>query len=168
MLKFIILIFLSAPAFAQEVMKPTYNFFISGKVKKESVITMDSLSHYPLKEIGNLKVTNHLGEFKHEDEHLKGILLKDVLSHTAFDVGNPKLMSELYFVCSGADGYKVVYSWNELYNTEVGDHVFIIMEKNGIKAAKMPENIQMASMMDFKTGRRYLHNLSRIVIGLAQ
>jgi len=168
MLKFIILVLLSASVFGQEVMKPTNNFSISGKVKKESVITMDSLSQYPLKEIGNLKVTNHLGEFKHQDEHLKGILLKDVLSHTIFDVSNPKLMSELYFVCSGADGYKVVYSWNELYNTEIGDHVFIIMEKNGIKAAKMPENIQMASMMDFKTGRRYLHNLSRIVIGLAQ
>lgn len=168
MYKFILLLFLSASAFAQEVVKPTQSFLISGKVKKESVITMDSLQQYPLKEIGNLKVTNHLGEFKHQDEHLKGVLLKDVLSHTVFAVNAPKILSELYFVCLGADGYKVVYSWNELYNTPVGDQVYILMEKNGIKAAQMPENIQMTSTSDYKTGRRYLHNLSRITIAQAQ
>jgi hypothetical protein len=30
----------------------------------------------------------------------------------------------------------------------------------------MPENLQMASMLDFKTGR-YLHNLDKIVVGIA-
>jgi len=164
MYKFLVFIFLSATAFGQEVMKPTQSFLIIGKVKKESVITMDSLNKLPLKEIGNIKVTNHLGEFKHQDEHLKGVLLKDVLRNTTFAISSPKLLSQLYFVCSGADGYKVVYSWNELYNTEVGDHVFILMEKNGIQAVQMPENIQMTSMLDFKTGRRYLHNLSKIEV----
>jgi len=168
MYKFILLIFLSASAFAQEVLKPTNSVSISGKINKSVVITMDSLKQYPLKEMGDFKITNHLGAFKHEDEHLKGVLLKDVLSHTVFTVSNPKLLSQLYFVCVAADGYEVVYSWNELYNTPVGDQVFILMEKNGVKAAQMPENIQMASMLDFKTGRRYMHNLSKIVVGQAQ
>ena len=168
MYKFLLLIFFATSAFAQEVLKPTQSFLISGKVKRESVITMDSLNQYPLNEVGNLKVTNHLGEFKHQDEHLKGVLLKDVLSHTSYAVSSPKLLSELYFTCSGADGYKVVYSWNELYNTPVGDQVYIVMEKNGVKAAQMPENIQMTSLMDFKTGRRYLHNLNRITVSQAQ
>jgi len=39
------------------------------------------------------------------------------------------------------------------------------MEKDGIKADKMPESIQMTSTLDFKTGRRYLHNLEKIVVG---
>lgn len=164
MYKFILLIFLSATAFAQEKLTPTNYFSISGKVNKAVTITMDSLKQYPLKEMGNLKVTSHLGDFKHEDEHLKGVLLKDVFSHIVFSVSSPKLLSQLYFTCLGADGYKVVYSWNELYNTPVGDQVFILMEKNGVKAAQLPENIQMASMLDFKTGRRYLHNLSKIEV----
>ncbi|MVN23358.1 molybdopterin-binding protein [Mucilaginibacter arboris] len=168
MYKFMLLLLLSAPAFAQEVLKPTNSFLISGKVNKAVTITMDSLKQYPVKEMGSFKITNHLGEFKHQDEHLKGVLLKDVLSHTIFAVGSPKLLSELYFVCTAADGYKVVYSWNELYNTAVGDQVFIITEKNGTKAVQLPENIQMASMTDFKTGRRYMHNLSRITVLQAQ
>jgi hypothetical protein len=166
MKKFIALLFMmyTCAALAQEKYVTTHQFTISGKVKNPSVITMDSLEHYTAVAIGDVKVTNHLGEFKHKDEQLKGVLLKDILNHTVFNTPSPKLLSAFYFTCVGSDGYKVVYSWNELYNTEVGDHVYIIMEKNGVKAAQLPENIQMTSMMDMKTGRRYLHNLDKIVV----
>jgi len=162
-----ILTLLSATTLAQEKTKQTHQFTITGKVKKESVITMDSLKQYPIKNWGDIKVTDHLGNFKHQDEQLKGILLKDILSHTSYAVASPKSLSSVYFVCSGVDGYKVVYSWNELYNTSVGDNVFIIMEKNGVKVDKMPESIQMTSYTDYKTGRRYLHNLDKIIVSVA-
>jgi len=165
MKKFLIfLLFAHTAIFAQEPLKQTLSFKIWGDVKKESLITIDSLNSYPINGIGDIKVTNHLGEFKHEDDQLKGVLLKDILSHTALNAGSPKLYSRFYFVCVGNDGYAVVYSWNELFNTEVGNHVFIILEKNGIKVDKLPESIQMTSAMDFKTGRRYLHNLDHIVV----
>ena len=151
-------------AFAQEPLKQTLSFKISGEVKKESVITIDSLSAYSIQQIGDIKVTNHLGEFKHQDDQLKGVLLKDILTHSILNANSPKLFSRFFFVCSGNDGYAVVYSWNELFNTEVGNHVYIIMEKNGLKIDKMAESIQMTSTTDFKTGRRYLHNLENIKV----
>jgi hypothetical protein len=156
----LLLTFCSSIAFAQQTSK----FTISGQVKRGSVITMDSLKQYTIQAIGDIKVTDHTGAFKHEDNKLKGILIKDILSHTIFDVSSPKQLSTIYFQFVGADGYKVVYSWNELFNTEVGNHVYIIMEKNGIKAADMKESLQMTSMMDFKTGRRYLHNLDKVIV----
>jgi hypothetical protein len=55
-----------------------------------------------------------------------------------------------------------------LFNTQVGDNVYIVMEKNGVKADKLPESLQMASMLDFKTGRRYLHNLDKIIVNQVQ
>ncbi|HTI57649.1 hypothetical protein [Mucilaginibacter sp.] len=165
----LILSLYTGTALAQDApYKTTHQFTISGKVKKESVITLDSLNSYPLKEIGDIRVTNHLGDFKHNDEKLKGVLLKDILNHSQWAVSGPKFFSELYFVCTGADGYKVVYSWNELFNTQAGDQVYILMEKNGVKAGKLPESLQMASMLDMKTGRRYLHNLDKIVVCQAQ
>ncbi|MDB5130247.1 hypothetical protein, partial [Mucilaginibacter sp.] len=160
----LLLLFCSGVAFAQEKNQQTLKFAITGDVEKESVITLDSLKQYIISTIGDIEVTDHTGAFKHKDDELKGILLKDVLSHTKFKTTSPKLLSRFYFVCTGIDGYKVVYSWNELYNTTVGDHVYIIMEKNGIKADKMPESMQMTSVTDFKTGRRYLHNLDKIVV----
>jgi hypothetical protein len=164
----LLFIFFTSTAFAQETLKPTLQFSIGGKVRKASVITIDSLKQYTVQTIGDLKVTDHTGVFKHEDDKLKGIMIKDILSHTQYDVSSPKLLSTLYFVFVGVDGYRVVYSWNELYNTEVGNHVYILMEKNGIKAADMKESLQMTSMMDMKTGRRYLHNLNKVIVGVAE
>lgn len=161
---FIIALLSAGTLFAQEKSSPTSKFTITGKVKQESVITMDSLKQYTVKNLGDIKITDHLGNFKHQDDQLKGILLKDILSHTIYNTASPKLLSAFYFVCVGADGYKVVYSWNELYNTSVGDNVFIIMEKNGVPIDKLPERIQMTSYSDYKTGRRYLHNLDKIVV----
>jgi hypothetical protein len=166
---FTILLFMYAGStMAQEKTQQTLQFAITGDVEKASVINLDSLKQYKIVEIGDKKVTDHTGAFKHKDDKLKGILLKDVLSHTKFKTTSPKLLSRFYFVCAGVDGYKVVYSWNELYNTAVGDQVYIIMEKNGIAVDKMPESIQMTSSSDFKTGRRYLHNLDKIVVGQVQ
>ncbi len=164
----LLLLLYTSAATAQEKNQQLLKFAITGEVVKESVITLDSLKQYTISPIGDIKVTDHTGAFKHQDDELKGILLKDVLSHTKFKTTSPKLLSRFYFVCTGIDGYKVVYSWNELYNTEVGNHVYIIMEKNGIKADKMPESMQMTSATDFKTGRRYLHNLDKIVVSQVQ
>jgi hypothetical protein len=165
----IILLFIYANhALAQDKTRQTLQFAITGEVEKASVITLDSLKQYKISEIGDINVTDHTGAFKHKDDQLKGVLLKDVLSHTKFKTTSPKLLSRFYFVCTGIDGYKVVYSWNELYNTSVGEHVYIIMEKNGIALDKMPESIQMTSAFDFKTGRRYLHNLDKIIVGQVQ
>jgi hypothetical protein len=167
---FILLLLCSSSAtFAQSKYgTQTKQFTIKGLVAKESVITLDSLNSYPLKEIGGIKVTDHTGGFKHADEKLKGVLLKDILNHSTWTIaGGPHMFSSLYFSCIGADGYMVVYSWNELFNTPVGDQVYIILEKNGVKIADMKESLQMASMTDYKTGRRYLHNLDRIVVSQA-
>jgi len=168
-MKKLIFLFLLATTsvFAQQTNTQTYKFTITGKVKTESVITMDSLNSFPLKTIGDIKVTDHTGAFKHQDDQLKGVLLKDILNHSQWLL-TPHLFSSMYFTCVGADGYKVVYSWNELFNTEIGDNVYIVMEKNGIKADKLPSSIQMVSMLDYKTGRRYLHNLDKIVVSIAE
>jgi hypothetical protein len=165
----VILLLCSSAAIAQQApLSQTLKFTITGKVKTESVITLDSLNAYPLVDIGSIKVTDHTGAFKHQDDQLKGVLLKDILNHSTWTLASPHLFSSLYFVCTGSDGYKVVYSWNELFNTEIGDHVYIILEKNGVKADKLQTSLQMVSMLDSKTGRRYLHNLDKIVVGVAE
>jgi hypothetical protein len=74
-------------------------------------------------QIGDIKLTDHTGAFEHQDGNLKGILLKNILNHSQWLAVSPKLFSRIYFVCTGIDGYKVVYSKNELFNTPAGDNV---------------------------------------------
>jgi hypothetical protein len=148
----------------QSKITPTEEFTISGKIKKELKITVSDLSKYKEVVVGNLIVSNHLGEIKDTAKGLKGVLLKDILTQVEFLAEKPKVLSEFCLVCVASDGYKVVFSWNELFNTETGNHVYLITEKNGTKAGELGERIVLVSTTDFKTGRRYLKGLSKILV----
>ena len=58
----------------------------------------------------------------------KGVLLKDIIDKAVIDMPAPKLLSEIYITCVATDNYKVVFSWNELYNTDIGNHVIDVIE----------------------------------------
>ena len=115
-----------------------------------------------------LTITNHLGIEKGVAKALKGVLLRDVISRIDFNVENQKQLSEIFFTCIASDGYKVVYSWNEIFNTSTGDHTFFITGKNGKAMMEQPDRMLMATTSDYKTGRRYIKGLSKIVVGRAQ
>jgi hypothetical protein len=149
---------------AQKDTKPTTSFTISGEVKKPITIQTADLAKWTLQNIGDIVITNHLGEKKGEAKGLKGVLLKDVLGSVEINAENPKVLSEFYFVCKANDGYTVVYSWNELFNTATGNTAFIVAEKEGKQIAQMPDAILMVSASDFKTGRRHLKALSAIEV----
>lgn len=154
----------AALAKAQETVKTTSSFQIIGKVQNTLTVQVADLQQYPIQKIGNVKITSHNGEPRGEFKKLKGVLLKGVLEKAGIQAENPKILSEYYIVCEAADGYKNVYSWNELFNTEVGNQVFIVTEENGQSFANSDKNIMLISPKDFRTGRRNLKGLSKIEI----
>jgi len=74
------------------------------------------------------------------------------------------LLSEYYITCIAIDGYKVVFSWNEIFNTEIGNHILIAIEAGGLKAEAMPDRMLLFSAMDINTGRRFVKGLNKIVV----
>jgi hypothetical protein len=154
---------LSILAFSQT----TTSFTVSGKVKSEKKITITDLEKMPLVAIGDVAITNHKGEVKGTAKNMKGVRLQDVLKDVELDTDNPKLMSEYYFVFTATDGYRVVFSWNELFNSAVGQTVFVVIEKDGKKVSQTEDSILTISSADFKTGRRFVKNLSGIIVGRA-
>lgn len=157
----------SAPLFAQQI-KSTSSFTISGEVSAPTTISITDLKKWKEISIGDLIITNHLGEKKSEAKGLKGILLKDILQTVEIKSESPKVLSEYYFVFIASDGYKVVYSWNELFNTATGDFVYVVTEKNGKPISEMDDSILVVSTKDFKTGRRNVKGLASIEIRRAK
>ncbi len=154
--------------FAQGDLKSTSSFNIVGSVKSPVRIQLADLSKWPVQEIGDVVITNHLGEKKSEAKGLKGVLLKDVLQSVEINAESPKVLSEFYFKCIASDGYIVVYSWNELFNSPTGKSAYIVTEKDGKKLADMRDAILMISTSDTATGRRYVKALATIEVRRAQ
>lgn len=148
---------------AQQI-KVTSSFTISGEVFSPLTVSVMDLKKWKEVIIGDLVITNHSGEKKSDAKGLKGILLKEILQTVEIKSESPKVLSEYYFVFTASDGYRVVYSWNELFNTSVGESVYLITEKNGKSITEMDDSILVVSTKDFKTGRRNVKGLSSIAV----
>lgn len=151
-------------ATAQEKVPVTSQLTIEGKVKAPFVFQLKDAKDYSVVSVDSLVIYNHLHERKRAVKNIRGILLKDILAKAGIDEATPKLLSEFYFTCIAADGYKNVYSWNEIFNTEIGNHIVVVTEADGVKADMMPERILLLSAMDTNTGRRFMKGINKIIV----
>jgi hypothetical protein len=149
---------------AQQTITPTDTLKIYGKIKKELFITVSALDTFSKSMIKDQIIYNHKGEIKDTLKNVKGVPLKNILSPIEFDYGKPKELNEFYFVFTATDGYKVVFSWNEIYNAEAGNNFFILTEMDGKRIEKMDQRILFISIADFQTGRRFIKGLEKIEV----
>ena len=143
-------------------------FIIKGEIKNEITISFKLLDSFTTSDIPNVVITNHLGEKRSEAKGMKGVLIKSILERADIKVESPKQLSEFYFVFTACDGYKIVYSWNEIFNTETGNHIFWVTEKNGSRGKELKEKMLTITPTDFKTGRRYIKGLTSITVNRVQ
>jgi hypothetical protein len=155
-------------AVSQEKIVSTNSITVTGAVEKEMTFQIADLNGFVSKRIPDVVITNHLGEPRGTARGLKAILIKDVLSQISFKAESPKVLSEFFLTFVASDGYAAVYSWNEIFNSPTGDNIFLITEKDGKPLAEMSERILIITPTDFKTGRRHIKGLSKIVVGRIQ
>ena len=158
---------ISFSSFSQEKIAPTDALTVTGLVDKEMTFRVTDLSAYPSKPIPDMVITNHLGEPRGTAKGLKAILIKDVLANVSIKTESPKVLSEFFLSFIASDGYTVVYSWNEIFNSPTGDKTYLITEKDGKPLAEMSERLLMITPTDFKTGRRHIKGLNKIVVARA-
>ena len=130
---------------AQRKLVPTDSLFFQGAIKQEKIISITDLEHYTSKKIDDLVITNQHGEVKDTIRQLKVVSFKSLLDDIEIVVDKPKFLNEYYFVLVAADGYKAVFSWNEIFNTEIGNNLYLVTEMNGKKSREIPEHILFIS-----------------------
>lgn len=159
---------LSHGAFAQHDVPPTSSFEISGLVKKKLKINIADLKRMKQYDLGDVVIRNHKGDPKHTAKQLKGILLRTLLDSAEITADKPKEYSEYAILLTASDGYKNVYSWNEIYNTEVGNRVYIITEIDEQTIDNMKDRILVLSQKDINSGRRRLKGLAKVEVKQVQ
>jgi hypothetical protein len=137
---------------------------IDGAVMNEVTYTVSDLLKFPTEKVADIILYNHDGIAKDTLKNMKGIPLKNLLSDTKFKYESPKELGAFVFVLTAADGYTVTCSWNEIYNTEIGNHCYIITEMNGEVMTEMKEHIIFISTQDLKVNRRYVRGLEHITV----
>jgi len=148
----------------QRTIPPTDSLQVTGKIKNPTVFTLADLDTFPKTAIKDQIIYNHNGEVKDTLTGMSGIPLKTLLASIQYVYDKPKFLNEFYFVFIASDGYRVVFSWNEIYNTETGNNFYIVTEMEGKRLNDLGQRILFISTGDLKTGRRYIKGLEKIEI----
>jgi len=142
----------------------TTSLTVEGAITKPLTFTFEELRSYPVHTLDSLVIFNHKMERKSTLKSIKGVLLKELLEKAEFSVNSPKILSEFYIVCVADDGYKVVFSWNEIFNSATGDKTLVVTAINGNTTISQKEGLLLLTPTDKANGRRYVKNLSKILI----
>jgi hypothetical protein len=152
-------------ASGQKKIQSTASLQVVGAVKNPVTVGRSEILLQTVHAIGDLKVYNHKGEMKGIQKGLRGVLLTDVLKTVEFDSPSPRELSEFFFTIVASDGYRVVFSWNELFNSPTGDATYLVTEKDSVGLDRMEESILLVCATDRQTGRRNVKSVERIVVG---
>lgn len=162
------LLFLLLPltSLAQKKVDSSSSITIVGAVKEEISFSIADLQKYPAQKAGKgkLKIYSHDGTLRSILKGLEGIPIKTLLEKVKFAVDAPRDLSKFYLVFEATDGYQVLYSWNEIFNTPVGDQVYVLTKADGVELEMMEQRIATVSMSDVRTGRRYVKGLNKITV----
>ena len=160
-----IFILLSAQfSFAQNY---TDTLYVTGKVKNEKAIPLSNFTKYKSVELGDIN-TSCSPKQKEEAKQVKAVLVKDLLDSVEFAYESRKELNQFYFKFEAADGYTIVYSFNEIYNTETGNHLYVVTEMNGKPISELENRILLLTTSDIKSGSRNIKWLKRIVVCRAE
>ena len=157
---FSILILFCIKSQAQE----SKQFTVEGSIKQKLTINLASLSAYKTVNLDSLVIYNHLFQRKSSIKNIKGVALKEVLEKVEINETSPKILSEYYLVRTAKDGYKVVFSWNEVFNSKCENNILILTAFDTDPAKVEKGNIAMMVTTDVATGRRFVKGLNKISI----
>jgi hypothetical protein len=149
-------------AYAQRPIKSTDSLFITGKVKNPTTFTLADLDTFPKVQIKAPITYNQQGGPRDSLTGMLGIPFKTLLQSVEFDSEGSKYLNEFYFVFTASDGYRVVFSWNEVYTSEAANSFFIVTEIDGKKLKDMEQRIYFISNADSKRGNRRIKGLKTI------
>jgi DMSO/TMAO reductase YedYZ molybdopterin-dependent catalytic subunit len=137
---------------------------ISGEVEHPLNLTVGDLKILPAQQLGAMPLVCQTGATMSTVESLKGVLLRDVLEKAAIAAKDHNDVKKMVIIAVAKDGYKVVFSWSEIFNSAIGDGVVIFYEKNGQPLGDDEGRIALVSTKDIRTGPRHVKWLSQIEV----
>ncbi|MGE0050473.1 MAG: molybdopterin-dependent oxidoreductase [Arcobacter sp.] len=154
----LILLFLTS-LFSKDVSYETNELKIEGLVEKKLVLNMDKLQ-----EINDLRTGSKTITLTKNDTTYEGVLLKEIIDQAKIDVKNRKDLNKVYIMAIASDNYKVLFSWNELFNSKIGDNVLIFLKKNGKLLDKNEGKLALISVEDINENPRHIKWLEKIIV----
>jgi len=169
-LSFLILGLLAASlAVASPAMDPQMSYIsdsvaVTGAVENPLTLSVTDLERFPPQQIGEVEMICDTGANIGKKENLRGVLLRDILEQAKLKALTPRDFRKMAVIAKATDGYVAIFSWGEIFDSEVGDHVIVYFRKDGAPLGVEEGQIALISTTDKRTGPRHVRWLNAIEV----
>ncbi|MDQ2818923.1 MAG: sulfite oxidase-like oxidoreductase [Pseudomonadota bacterium] len=135
---------------------------VTGKVQHMLQLDTIAVRGYPADQIVTLTLPGRAPGSK--PSLVRGVRLKAFLDKAKLVVTDHNTAQKTVVIATAHDGCTVVFSWSELFNTEAGDSVLVLFERDD-KALPADEGpLALISGRDLRTEPRHVKRLERIEV----
>lgn len=144
--------------------------FVTTRIKVEGVVEnpldldVAALQQFSSQKINELSLICQSGADRGKLENFRGVLLRDLLAKAVIKAPAHNDVKKMAIIATASDGYKAVFSWNEIFNSPIGDGVLVFFEKNNLPLGNDEGRIAMVSTQDVRTGPRHVKWLQQIEV----
>jgi DMSO/TMAO reductase YedYZ molybdopterin-dependent catalytic subunit len=156
----------SLPAFARDAAAsapPATSVTISGAVEHALTVRVADLRAFPPAQIVELRLAGR-GADPGKASVLLGVRLRDLVDRAKIVKRDHNTVKKLAIIATATDGYKAVFSWNELFNADLGDSVLVIFERDGKALGAEEGPLALISGKDLRTGPRHVKWLQAVEV----
>lgn len=139
---------------------------VRGAVEHPLSLSVDDLRAFPPQQLAEVMLTRQNGASAGKLENLKGVRLADLINKAVLVVHDHNDIKKMIVVATATDGYRVVFSWSEIFNSPAGDGMVVYFEKDGQPLGADEGRIAMVSTKDTKTGPRHVKWLQTLEVRL--
>jgi hypothetical protein len=135
---------------------------IIGRVARSLSIPYAALCAMDSVETGNLPMICGSGEPKGKIGNCRGVLLAELINQAEVVVKEHNDTKKMYVVVASDDGYKTVFSWQEIFNSSNGEGILVVLERDGLPLYQGTGEVDLISSRDYLTGPRYVRRLKTV------
>lgn len=140
---------------------------VTGHVHRRHSFDLCALKRLPTQLTGPLDVVCLSGRRIRSAREYKGVRLTALLDIARLRLPHARDFTRAYVLAHGADGYTVMFSWHELYNTPVGVGALVVYERDGKPLTDDEGGIGLISTVDLRVALRQVRALTRLTVHLA-
>jgi DMSO/TMAO reductase YedYZ molybdopterin-dependent catalytic subunit len=163
-----VLLACAAPAFthgaADSAQYVTERITVTGAVENTLTLDVDALRRFPPQQVGEVPLVCQSGANVGRLENYRGVRLGDILERAVIRAPAHNDVKKMVVIAGASDGYKVVFSWSEVFNTPVGEGIMVLFEKDGMPLGNEDGRIALVSTRDLRTGARRVKWLQSIEV----
>ena len=138
---------------------------VHGAVKNSLRLAPDDLRAFPAAQIGEFTQTRRT-ESGESSSTVRGVKLTAVLDRAGLAGQDNNDWKSAVVVATATDGYRVVFSWPELFNSPLGANVLVLFERDGQALASQEGRIALISGGDQRLGPRHVRWLRTVEVRL--